>query len=79
MIFHQMSLFTQNKNLDKHVHTKITKKTRRVLEILRKEQAIKDFIEARRICRNQIFIMNKDNGHFVSIEPNDHSKQNNFY
>ena len=44
----------------------------------RKEQAIKDFIEARRICRNQIFIMNKDNGHFVSIEPNDHSKQNNF-
>ena len=45
---------------------------------IEKEQAIKDFIEARRICRNQIFIMNKDNGHFVSIEPNDHSKQNNF-
>ena len=44
----------------------------------RKEQAIKDFIEARRICRNQIFIMNKDNGHFVSIEPNDHSKKDNF-
>ena len=22
--------------------------------------------------------MNKDNGHFVSIEPNDHSKKNNF-
>lgn len=70
-------LYTEQKFEQRCVHEDY-KKDSQSFRNTRKQQAIKDFIEARRICRNQIFIMNKDNGHFVSIEPNNHSKKNNF-